>query len=1050
MRRLNSYILPLLLVLITVCISVLNYTPGTFLTGWDTLHPEFNFPQQFSNIFFGVFRSDQGLGAIAAHSHMSELPRILFLYLESFLLPLSFLRYSYIYLCFILGPLGIYFLLKKVLSMQYSVSSTTSHNTHYSILNTSLAAFIGALIYIFNLGTVQHFYVPFEMFTTQYAALGWLFLATILVLQKRSLKHIAFLSVVLFFSSSMAYASVLWYAYFACMLLFLFVFCILKRSKKVILSSLLVVLITLIINSYWILPNLYFLTTTAKEVSLAQTNKIFSDEAFLHNKQYGNLTDTAILKNFLFNWTSQVNVNTSEDLLSSWKYHLSIPGIIFIGYAVFLLCLSGIILSVIQKNKTFIAFIPVFIASFIMLMNMNPPFDSVFGLLRDNFTLFREGLRFPFTKFSLLLMLSLSLFSGYAFLQILNAIQHASRKLPVHLKAIYMQIGIIVIAAVLLIAYGFPMFQGELISKKMRISIPSEYFQLFSYLQKQPIEGRIAPLPVHSLWGWEYYEWPASPNTIQGGGYQGAGFLWFGAPQSVLARDFDRWNSDNEQYYREISEALYSRDHKKVEAVARKYKIHYFLLDENVIFPGNKQNALWHHETKTTFADSKNIKLVKKFGDGLFLYEVGPKAFIQNVIQAPEKIITVGPKVTGGFVDLAYYSLGDYVLSENPAYFYPARSLVNRYERIDPEKIEIKNGELLLSLPEIPNSYEFTTSFLDRDIFPEFMRTYNVDTSQEEFSVPYLIGQSPFITTEVSSASSEIVDKIVQSNECGSETPNTKSSVTVKSDYVQFMSQKGASCGFVNFPLAKQDFGNVLKITARNITGLPIRLCVTNKLTRRCDLYTTLDSGNSWKDYYFMIPPQPSGDSGYAVNFNTVSIGNDRSVNDVKSVEFIQIPYYRIQNLYFIPAGTDKSAENGIKINSYKNATPVNYLVDISKNNKPGLIAFYKAFDSGWKAYVVDVKGQTSKVKSFQDTFFPFISGKEIKNHVNVNNWANGWITKPAASDQRLTTSISIIFLPQYLEYAGFIMLAVYTGTLSGIALQKGIRRGIKHYQKGR
>lgn len=1024
MHRLKPFIFPLLLVLITVCISALNYTPGTFLTGWDTLHPEFNFPQQFKNIFFGTFRSDQGLGAVAAHSHMSELPRMLFLYLESFLLPLSFLRYSYIFLCLILGPLGIYFLVLKLLKGK--------------TFTTQSAAFIAALVYLFNLGTVQHFYVPFEMFTTQFAFLGWLFLTALLVLEKRSLRNITFLSIVLFFSSSMAYASVLWYAYFACMLLFILTLCILKRTRQILLSSILIIGITLIINSYWILPNLYFLSTTAKEVSLAQTNKIFSDEAFLHNKQYGNIIDTPILKNFLFNWTVQVDVNTSEELLKSWKQHLSIPGIIYIGYAVFLLSVSGIVLSVKQKNKTLIAFIPVCAVSFIMLMNMNPPFDPIFSFLRENFTLFKEGLRFPFTKFSLLLMLSLSVFAGFGFNTLLNSLS----KLHGKVKATYLISAATFIAALLLITYAFPMFQGELVSKKMRIDIPGEYFQLFSYLQSKPSDGRIAPLPVHSLWGWEYYNWPArnALHSNAGGGYQGAGFVWFGTPQPVMARDFDRWNPDNEQYYREISEAIYSRDPKKVESVARKYKIKYFLLDESIIFPGNKQNALWHHETKTTFEASERINLVKKFGKNLLLYEVTPASVNDTLLQAPAEIITVGPKITGGFVDLAYYSFGDYVISNQPEYFYPARNLVNRYERIDPEKTELKDKELVLTLPEIPEDYEFTSSFLDRSIFPEFMKTYNVDTSAEEFSVPYLIGQNPYIATQISSISAQITDTIIESENCGTETPNTRSNATVLSDYIRFMAENGASCGYLDFPLVKQDFGNVLKMTARNISGLPIRLCVTNKLTRRCDLYTTLDFGSEWKDYYFMIPPQPSGDSGYAVNFNTISIGRDKSVNDVKNVQFIQLPYYRIQNLYFIPNKTQTDNKNGAKTIESHEITPLHYGADITLDKNPGLIAFYKAFEPGWKAYKLEAR-------SFLDVFFPFINGKEIKEHVLVNNWANGWII-PAASDKRQAASITIIFLPQYLEFAGLTLLLVYTGTLSGIALQRAIRRGIKSIKK--
>src|SRR3972149_2318830 len=118
---------PILIIFITGLISALNYTPGTFLTGWDTLHPEFNFGMSFSNILFGVFRTDQGLGAVAAHAHMAELPRIILLWLFSFVFPLSFLRYSIVFLAFILGPLGVYFFTKHILKNVGHMSHVTCH-----------------------------------------------------------------------------------------------------------------------------------------------------------------------------------------------------------------------------------------------------------------------------------------------------------------------------------------------------------------------------------------------------------------------------------------------------------------------------------------------------------------------------------------------------------------------------------------------------------------------------------------------------------------------------------------------------------------------------------------------------------------------------------------------------------------------------------------------------------------------------------------------------------------------------------------------------------
>src|SRR5690242_5813262 len=139
---LKRYGLPLVLVVITTSICCLNFTPGTWLTGWDTLHPEFNFLLNFKRLLFGVWRGDQGLGAVAAHSHMSELPRLIILWIFSWIFDASIVRYLYVFLCFILGPLGVYYFLKKTIFKEDSLGS-------------NMAAFLGGLFYIFNLGTLQ-------------------------------------------------------------------------------------------------------------------------------------------------------------------------------------------------------------------------------------------------------------------------------------------------------------------------------------------------------------------------------------------------------------------------------------------------------------------------------------------------------------------------------------------------------------------------------------------------------------------------------------------------------------------------------------------------------------------------------------------------------------------------------------------------------------------------------------------------------------------------------------------------------------------------------
>ena len=111
-NKIKTHLLSLLLIFTTGFLCWQNYQPGTWLSGWDTLHPEFNFSLYFQRIFT-VWQSHQGLGAPPSQAHAAEIPRMFVYYPLSFILPTSFLRYSYFFLTLILGPLGVYYFILK-------------------------------------------------------------------------------------------------------------------------------------------------------------------------------------------------------------------------------------------------------------------------------------------------------------------------------------------------------------------------------------------------------------------------------------------------------------------------------------------------------------------------------------------------------------------------------------------------------------------------------------------------------------------------------------------------------------------------------------------------------------------------------------------------------------------------------------------------------------------------------------------------------------------------------------------------------------------------
>lgn len=652
----KANIFPILLVIITLLICSANYQEGTILSGWDTLHPEFNFPEYFKRIFFGVWQEHQGLGALATQAHASEIARMFIYFPLSFFLPENFLRYSYFFLTIILGPLGIYFLIiKKVLPGK--------------TLANEVSAFLGGLFYLLNLGTLQHFYVPFEMFATHFATLPWLFLLAIDYLEKRSIKTLLIFYIVSFLSASMAHTSTLWFAFLGGFLIFLTTYILFRKNYREDLKSLLIIIIIfLLANTFWLLPNLYFLINQGDSISNSKIHSLFSEEAFAQNQAFGNIKDVLIFKNFLFNWGEYIGENKFDYLLNEWNIHLKNPVVLLIGYLFALISLIGIIFAILKKNKIAISLLTLLLFSYFFWFNANPPVGFIYDFLRENIPLFKEAFRFPFTKFSIFLVFCMSIYFSLGISLIIKLLSRFRGQ-----KIVSYYVLFIVVTA--LIYYMLPAFKGNFISPSMKVKIPQNYEQVFEWFENES-SGRVANLPIHSFWGWIYYDWQ----------YQGAGFLWFGIKQPLLDREFDRWGKFNEQYYREMSQAVYLKNQKLFDNVIKKYDISYLFVDRSVIAPGPGADPkiLFVNEISDLLNKSSLLKDENDFGP-ISLYKTKSPPDSLYLLKNAK---SVSPQVSAFYEDFIFEKYSDYITSDGALLNFPFMELINNQNQL------IKNPEL--------------------------------------------------------------------------------------------------------------------------------------------------------------------------------------------------------------------------------------------------------------------------------------------------------------------------------------------------------------------
>lgn len=684
---LKNNVFLIFLVAIAVFISYKNYVPNTFLTGWDTLHPEFNLKMYWGRIIDGVWQEHQGLGAVGSQAHASEIPRIAILTTLILFLKVSQLRYMYAFMMLVLGPAGVYFLIKYFL---------TKDNDG---LPVNFAAFAGGLLYLLNLGTLQHFYVPLEMFLTHYGFLGFVLLYITRYFDFGRRKDLILFGIFSILIAPQAHTSTLFFAYFLILAAFLFCLSLTYILKKINTPRLvvnragLITVLTLALNSFWLLPNIYFVINHGEEIKLSKIHHLFSTEAFLANQRFGNLESVAILKNFLFKWGEHVGNAEFGELLQEWNSHLNSFLVTQIGYAFFVFIVIGLTVALVTKQKYGFAVAGVFFTAMFFLFNLNPPLGFLFDFFQKNIPLFQEAFRFPFTKFSIALMLSYSVFFGYFFYYVLSILYKI--KTP-GLKEFLITIILFSVPSSLYM-YMKPAFRGDLISPSMKVNIPNRYFELFDYLNKEERFGRVANLPIHSFWGWEYYNWDPATEL----GYQGAGFLWFGIKQPLMDREFDRWNLLNEVYYMEMSTAVYSQDPQAFKNVLEKYKIRWVLLDESILAPGTDQTQLYFAQIKEIISKIPEITLSDNFGSGLELFEYKPgKDFV--LMEKTPAFHRVKDSIFKEAVDPIYQTFGNYI--DDGSKVFPFLGITNYDETI-------KNGYIV--------SYDRSLTFVNKDLVAE-------------------------------------------------------------------------------------------------------------------------------------------------------------------------------------------------------------------------------------------------------------------------------------------------------------------------------------------
>lgn len=963
----TKYKYQILLIAAIALLFITNYKPGTYLIGWDNLQTDLNPTLGVKRAIFSVWEEYQSFGLVAGMGHAADLVRAIYVWLISLVLPQSLIRYFYLFSMLAVGAIGMFKLL-----------TYTAFDGGRRIY-----AFLGSLFYLLNIGVLQLMYLPFEPFVHFFAFLPieiWIFLKILRDGFTRRLLILFFIINIL--ATPQAYIQTLFLVYGLLLAIFTLSAWLKQRTLKLARRATLLFLILCAINAFWLLPQIYFLKTSASVVTSAKVNQISTADFYYQNLEKGNIHDFFTMRGFYFDLFGSRNLR----LFDEWHRHFATQGVNILPYVFAAIIIAGFF----YKSRHRGAFIGGYILCAFILLNGTPVLKQANELIRS-IGLINQIFRSEFTK----LIIPYALFSSYFFASGIALIVEKF-KVRKHIVA-----GIFL---VLIFIYAYPAFRGSYISSEMRVKVPNEYLETIEYFKHQDKNKRIGLLPEYTFWGWYFTRW----------GYNGSGFIWYGIEQPIVSRTFDTWSNVGESYSWELKTAIESENTDKFYDVISKYNIDYFILDKSYLpvsssFKGIQYDSLNHMLMHTLG--------VKKIKDGKFitLYSVTRrKEKSKSFIAAARNLKNIGPSASIMNQDDAHLENGMYQTTADKPYdaYYPFIDLTS-YTHLYNSKWQFSESAASFNIKTLL-PFETSTSSFSGIKTREKNKIYT-DNRLKEYDGQFQITASgKYLVTEVKKT---LITKIdLTGTDVGNCNPdhNLENIQTEKKDGSITVKARGQAiaCFTYDIPYLEQRDGYLLKIKSKNIQGRKPYMYILDKTKEQSYLEDRLlNSAN-----YFFITPRYKYGRGYSIVFQYDSYKNLPSINTIESVEIYTFPYESIRNIHFLK----NTNEYGKTLFSQAfEAKKINYYTYVVRNF-PSVTNSYvilnQSYHKGWIAYII-------KKDSFMSRYLPFLFGRKVTNHVLINNWANGW--ELPANTHNQNTNLILIFWPQYLEYTGFWLLGV-------------------------
>ena len=984
-----------------------NFTPHTYLVGWDNMFPEFDLALNLKRTLFATWQEYRGLGYQDGMSHAANLIHYLLLWILSLAIPQQLLRYVFVFGMHLIGGIGMYFLLSNI-------QRDSSQKPRNDIV--PVVALFSALFYQYCFATVQMFYLPFELFLIQFASLPWIFLTLSKFLTYEKKRDAMLFGLVMLLATPQAHVPTVFLVTALAVGMYLLWGLIVSKGaslKRIVL----VVGIAFCMNAFWGIPFTYSTIARSSIITGSKNNQIATEDIFEKNHAFGGFVDTAEMKSFALTYIYyDYKKLTNDYIMKPWINHIDAPLVQGVLLSLFSLAAIGFFLAIQKRDTTVAPYALIFLFSFLAIGNDIPIFSSFSWLIRTYVPYVSDIFRFVFTKFFFLYAFSFAILVSYALSELTTWIIKKRQILSVIP---------ICLATIMLLITTIPSFQGNFLYENLRVNIPQEYFQVSSFFKKQPSDGRILVLPMPWYWGWTQYRW----------GVIGSGFTWFGIRQPLIDRAFDPWSNFNENVYWEFSQAIYEKNAERFAQLVKKYDIRWIMIDENIMHPTNDK-ALYLSQIDTLLQTNSSIQKEEAYGR-IRLYSVGQQT--NSTVTMESNVPNIGPSYIWNDNDQAYTDFGPYITTDKELYdiYYPFRSLFTGHEQNEKEfSIKLSN-EALTFTGYIPSYFE------NQEVAKIIPLTGSATFDFQKDPIPTFTVTVPIThgTEAYNSSNTEDLKKLISSCDASRKGKTNAQWENQNNGYRRLESISASTCLDIGIPDLSQRNGYIVVVRSRHIQGRRLFISITNEQTKKTFLESYVTDKRSATDFtnsFFVIPPMDEFGIGYRITMDNLSVDNDTTINDISSVRVYTIPYEKMVGMKIQKSevGSQRS-DSSITLTSVDHPNPAYYKIKIMENGEWKMentaLILSQSFDKGWRAYTIQnaecrMQNFFCRIQNWLSLTFPFLFGKELKDHVLVNNWENAWVIQMGNGEWKMENNGNIIilfFLPQLLEWLGFALLPI-------------------------